>query len=388
MNNSELPMNLPFDLSFETEQMIAGLKLWVETESPSTEPSAVNKVIDLAIYELASMGASIQRLPGRMGCGDTLRATLNPQNNQQPGVLICCHADTVHAVGSVAALGYRREGNKLWGPGILGMKAGIFICLEAMKQLTRSEWNQNLPVTFLVVSDKEIGCPSTRELIEATARSHKYVLVPEPATVGGGVCSGRHSVIRYSLDVKKNVVEGLVDRASDECIKPRSAIAEMAKHLIEIEGMSTDDCSFTVSAVQSEDSVNFANKCMAEVISEARTKADTADSSGKMFALNSPNPDLGLHVSRTVSLPLWEPDAASQALFAIAKDVGNEMGVNLLASASGGGSIGNITGAMGVATLDGLGARGFGLRTQAEHIEIDSLVERARLVAALLVKLA
>ncbi len=380
MNVSELP--------FDTEQMIAGLKLWVETESPSTDPVAVNKVIDLATYELASMGASIQRIPGRMGFGDTLRATIKSRKDPQPGVLICCHADTVHAIGSKDNLGYRREGNKLWGPGILGMKAGIFICIEAMKKLRLAEWEQNLPVTLLVVPDKEVGCPSTRELIEATARSNKYVLIPEPATSDGGVCLGRHSVIRYSLDVKKNVVEGLVDSGRDSGAEPRSAITEMAKHLIAIEDMSTDGCSFTVSAVQSEDSVNFASKCTAEVISEARTRDDTADSSGKMFALNSPNPDLGLHVSRTVSLPLWEPDAASRALFNVAKDAGSELGVNLLASASGGGSVGNITGAMGIATLDGLGARGFGLRSQAEHIEIDSLVERAKLMAALLLKLA
>ncbi len=379
MNVSELP--------FDTEQMIANLKPWVETESPSFTPCSVNKVLDLATYDLVAMGASIQRVPGRMGFGDTLRATLPSQHTSQPGILICCHADTVHDIGSSEVMSYRREGNKLWGPGILGMKAGILICIEALQQLTRNQCSQKLPVTILIVPDREPGCPSSRELIEATAKNNKYVLVPEPATTDGGVCVGRYAATRYKLDVKTNIVEGIVKRSSNESPAALSAISEMARHLIEIEQMSTDDFSYSINSIQSGGWSNFAEKCTAEVVVQARTKKDVSESSAKIMALNSPNPDTGLHVNRSAVMPLWEPDALSQSLFSKALLVATDLGLSLQTSVATGGSIGNITGGMGIATLDGLGARGAGVRTQAEHIHVDSLVERAKLMAGLLVSL-
>ena len=107
-----------------------------------------------------------------------------------------------------------------------------------------------------------------------------------------------------------------------------------------------------------------------------------------MFSLNSPDPDNGLHVNRTVTLPLWEPQAISKGLFDIACDVGGQLNLKLTTSTGAGGSSGNITGAMGIATLDGLGPKGAGAGTRAEYIEIDSLAERAQLLAGLVSKLA
>lgn len=359
--------------------------MWVETESPVDKPADVNKVIDLANYDLVSLGADVQRVPGRMGYADALRATLNPKSQTEPGILVCCHADTVHALGSIEHSPYRREGNKLWGPGVLGMKSGLYLCIEVLKQLKRAECESGLPVTLLLVSDKEAGCPSTRELIEATARNNKYVLVPEPVSSSGEVFTGRHAVLRFKLDVKMDAIEGLVGDI-DQSVS-RSAISQMAKHVLEIESMGTEDCSFTIGSMQSGLRKNFTNICTAEVISQCRTEKDVAEATRKMFAINSANPDRGLHVNRSGTLPLWEPNAASDSLSGAAFDIANDLNIELSSVVAGGGSLGNITGALGVATLDGLGARGAGLHTQAEHIEIDSLTERARLMAGLLVNL-
>jgi len=364
-------IKLPFDI----EQMVAGLRLWVETESPSYNCSVVNKVVDLAEYDLAAIGASIERVPGRMGYADTLRATYNPGGSDLPGILICCHSDTVHEVGSIDAMPYRREGNNLWGPGIAAMKSGIYLCLEALRQLARNSIIPKLPVTFVLIADKEPGCPSTRELFESTARSAKYVLVPECVDENNSLVLGRHAQERYKLDVKVDSVAGHDFSAS--------AISEMARHIVAIDQLSTDGCSFKVGAIESGLWVNSAEKCTAKVISEALTKKDVAESIKRMMALNSPNPEEGLHVNRDVSMPLWCAGAKSQ-LIEVATQVGGELGLNLHASVGAGGSLGNITGSMGIETLDGLGPVGAGMRSRAERIEIDSLPVRGRLIAGLL----
>ena len=128
-------------------------------------------------------------------------------------------------------------------------------------------------------------------------------------------------------------------------------------------------------------------KCTAEVVSEARTENAVIQSSDKMLAHNSPNPDKGLHVNRGEALPLWLPDEEDRALYKNACAIASQLSLDLPVSVAGGGSLGNITGAAGIATLDALGPRGSGLRTSTEHIEIDSLAERGKLMAGLLFSL-
>lgn len=396
------------DLSFDTEQMIAGLRLWVETESPTIDSNAVNKVIDLASYDLATLGAVIERIPGRMGYADSLRATVNPattnhanknhgsdqqpNSDKRPGILICSHADTVHEIGSLASMPYRRDSNYLWGPGIAAMKAGLYISLEAVRQIVHQNLNLNLPVTFLIVSDKELGCPSTRELIEATVKQNKFVLVPGTTRDIQKVYSGRYAEQRYMLDVK---VDAVAESYAD------SAISQMARHIVEIDNMSTAGCQFKVGAIRSGEWVNFAEKCTAEVISETRTEAAVAESYQKMMALNSPNPDKGLHVNRSVSLPLWVPAGGGQSdeseadniqsvdssLVNHASQIAESQGLNIDAVIGPSGSLANISGGLGIETLDGLGVVGIGMQSRAERIQIDSLTSRARLIAGMLTTL-
>lgn len=377
------------DLIFDIEEMIAVLQLWVETESPYFDSASVNRVIDLAAHDLAAMGATIQRLPGRLGYGDILKASIgtesrigNKVGNQahdQTGVLICCHADTPHPSGAIDTMAYRREGNKLWGAGIHSSKAGLLVCMQALRQLQQANWQQNSPVTVLVLPDKEQGFESSREFIEASARGCKHVLVMAPGD--GGLHTSRHAQARFKLDVKR-------DRVAE--LKPlsRSVIAEMAGHVLEIEAMSTPECTYTVQSFESNQWIKFAEKCSAVVLCEAHTPQSVKSGADQMFSLNSPDPDNGLHVNRTVTLPLWEPQAISKGLFDIACDVGGQLNLKLTTSTGAGGSSGNVTGAMGIATLDGLGPKGAGAGTRAEYIEIDSLAERAQLLAGLVSKLA
>src|SRR5690606_14518599 len=154
---------------------------WVRCESPTYDAAAVNRMMDLAAHDLAVAGARLERIPGRRGLGDCLRARFPHPDGDAPGVLVLAHFATVHPIRKLEALPFRRDGERCYGPGIWDMKGGNYLALEAVRVLRRAGIATPLPVTFLFTSDEEIGSPSTRALIEAEAARQRFVLVPEPA---------------------------------------------------------------------------------------------------------------------------------------------------------------------------------------------------------------
>ena len=264
------------------------------------------------------------------------------------------------------------------------MKSGNYLSLEAIRQLRAASVQTPLPITVLFTPDEEVGTPSTRELIEATAAQNKYVLVPEPARPDGGVVWGRYAIARYYLETIGVPIHAGVD--------PRlghSAIKEMARRILQIEEMTTDDCTFSVGVINGGEWVNcVACSCKAEALSMARRQQDLDAGVKKIMALNDATSDVEFRVTRNVTRPVWEPDDGCKALHAHAATLASELGFELPASMAGGGSDGNFTGAMGIPTLDSLGARGAGLHTLNEHIEVDSLAERGKLMAGLLATLS
>jgi len=370
-------------LPFDADAMVAGLRPWIECESPTYDAAAVNRMMDLAAYDLAAMGASIERIPGRLGLGDSVRARFAHAHADKPGILISGHLDTVHPLGTLAKLPYKREGNQCWGPGIQDMKGGNYLTLEAIRQLQNAQVDTPLPITVLFTPDEEIGTPATRELIEATAKQNRYVLVPEPATADGGVVWGRYAIARYELETT-----GVPVHAGVNPKLGHSAVREMAKRLMEIEDMSSDDCTFSVSVIHGGQWVNcVSSHCSAQALSMAKHQPDLDAGVEKMLALNDDSGDVKFNVTRGVTRPVWEPDDGCKALHQHAEALARDLGFELPASMAGGGSDGNFTGALGIPTLDSLGVRGAGLHTLNEHIEIDSLAERGKLMAALLATL-
>lgn len=371
--------NLPFD----TDEMLAGLKPWVECESPTYDAAAVDRMMDLATYDLAAAGAEIERIPGRMGFGGSVRARFPHKDFGKPGILICGHMDTVHPIGTLKVNPWRIENGRCYGPGIQDMKGGNYVSLEAIRQLARAGLETPLPITFLLTPDEEVGTPSTRELIEAEARKNKYVLVPEPARQDGGAVTGRYAIARFNV---KTI--GRPSHAGYLLKEGRSAIATMARKILEIEAMTTDDCTFSVGVIHAGKWVNCVSSlCEAEVLSMAKRQEDLDRGVERMLALNGEENDVVIEVTRGVTRPVWEPNEGTMALYEIARDIAREIGFDLTHGSAGGGSDGNFTGALGIPTLDSIGVRGAGLHTLGEYIEIDSLVERARLVAGLLLRL-
>jgi glutamate carboxypeptidase len=374
------PTNLPFD----ADAMLAGLRPWIECESPTYDAAAVNRMMDLAARDLALMGARIERIPGRMGFGDCVRARFPHPKEDEPGVLVMGHMDTVHPVGTLAALPFGRDGERCYGPAICDMKGGNYVALEAIRQLARAGIETPLPVTVLFTPDEEVGTPSTRDIVEAEAARHRFVLVPEPATSEAGVVTGRYAIARFKLETV-----GRPSHAGARLAEGRSAIRAMARRIIEIEAMTSDDCTFSVGVVHGGQWVNcVATTCRAEALSMAKRQADLDQGVERMLALTGTADDVAFTVTRGVTRPVWEPDAASLALYETARGIAKGLGFDIPHKSAGGGSDGNFTGAMGIPTLDGLGVQGAGYHTLEEHILVDSLVQRGRLMAGLLATLS
>ncbi|RXF74173.1 M20/M25/M40 family metallo-hydrolase [Hansschlegelia zhihuaiae] len=371
--------------AFDTEEMLAGLRRWVECESPTFEPQAVNAMMDLASEDLAAAGADITRIPGPPGLGDCVLGTFPHTRAGEPGVLVMGHLDTVHALGTLERLPFRREGERAYGPGILDMKGGTYAAIEAIAALARASVETPLPVRVLLTSDEEIGSPGCRAIIEAKAAESRYVLVPEPGLPGDGVVTGRYAIARFDLEAT-----GQSSHAGADLKRGRSAIAEMARRIGEIEAMTDEDCTFSVGVVHGGRWVNcVASSCRGEALSMAKRQADLDRGVERMLALTNVSPDgSGFRVTRGVTRPVWEPSAETMRMYELARDVAAGLGVDLSHGAQGAGSDANFTGAMGVASLDGLGVLGEGWHTLEEHILIDSLPRRARMMTGLLTRLA
>jgi glutamate carboxypeptidase len=370
-------------ITFDAEAMLHGLRSWVECESPTWDAAAVNRMLDLASRELAIVGARIERISGRMGFGDCVRATFPHRHADQPGILIVGHMDTVHPVGTLAHFPWRRDGARCYGPGIFDMKGGNYLALEAVRQLKRAGIGTPLPVTILFNSDEEVGSPSTREVIEAEAGRQAYVLLPEPGNTDNGVVTGRYAIARFNLETV-----GRPSHAGARLKEGRSAIRTMARRIIEIDDMTTDDCTFSVGVIHGGQWVNcVATRCTAEALSMAKKQSDLDRGVERMLALSRAENDVSFNVTRGVTRPVWEADARSMALYETARGIARSLGAELPHDSRGGGSDGNFTGAMGCPTLDGLGVRGAGAHTLEEHIEVESLAQRGRLLAGLLATL-
>ncbi|MBE7246242.1 MAG: M20/M25/M40 family metallo-hydrolase [Actinomycetospora chiangmaiensis] len=363
--------------------MLASLRAWVECESPTHDAAAVNWMMAMAARDLALLGAHVETIPGRMGLGDCVRGRFPHPRRDEPGILVLGHLDTVHPVGTLARMPWRVEAGRAHGPGALDMKGGNVMALAAIRALAAAGMRTALPVTVLFTSDEEIGSPSTRDLIEAEAARHAFVLVPEPGLPGDGVVTGRYAIARFDLEAL-----GRPSHAGASPGEGRSAIRAMAHKILAIDALSDADCTVSTGIVAGGQWVNCVpTHCQGQALSMAKRQSDLDRVVSRMLALSGEENGVRFTVSRGVTRPVWEADAGTLALYDIARRLAGAADTVLTHASAGGGSDGNFTGAMGVPTLDGLGPLGRGYHTMEEHVVIESLPRRARLFAELLVHL-
>lgn len=368
---------------FSSREIVDDILRWAAVESPSVTPDAVARMFDLAEADFRTAGAAIERMQAASGA-PVMRASFSGRRDG-PGILVLGHLDTVHPVGTIDdGLKLRIDGDRLYGPGVLDMKGGICLALHALKRLRAESGDTPLPVTFLMIPDEEVGSPATRSLIEDEARRHRCVLVPEPARQGK-VITGRHAFARYRITTR-----GLPAHAGADNRSGRSAIRAMARLVETIESATDMErlVSFSVGVIRGGLFVNvIPTECTAEVLCVASSRDNLAFVHRFMAGLASPLEGVTLEVERGPERPLFEPSDGTLRLFERAAQSATEIGIALEHGTFGGGSDGNFTGALGIPTLDGLGAVGGGVHTLDEHVLISELAPRARLFAGLLARL-
>lgn len=366
---------------FDAEDILRGIRAWVEIETPTTDAAAVNRLVDLVAAEARAMAMRVERRPGRDGYGDVLTAR-SPWGGDAAGILVLSHLDTVHPIGTLEQHNpWRRDGDRVYGPGTFDMKSGACLALYAFRQLARSGVETPLPVTFLFVPDEEIGSPTSRAVIEDVARRNKYVLVTEPAH-GGRCCTARKGVAHFDIQVTGRPAHG-GSRHQDG----RSAIRELARHVVDLEAMTDYDRGITVNVglIAGGSFINVVPAAASAKVCARARETDTLEALVAEISARQPfDPDIGLDISGEINRPVFERSQGTVALYEHTRAICREIGFELVERHSGGGSDGNFTAALGVPTLDGLGADGYGHHTHDEYLLFSSLEPRARMWAELL----
>tara|TARA_R110001599_G_scaffold19370_1_gene74312 strand:- start:58571 stop:59731 length:1161 start_codon:yes stop_codon:yes gene_type:complete len=376
--------NLP---ALDADEILKGIIEWVDIESPSHDGVAVNRMVDRVKNEAETLGLNIERTPGVDGFGDILRCRTpwghKGQDGDTPGILVLSHLDTVHPIGTKDTKNpIRREGDKVYGPGIYDMKAGAYIALHAMRHLIREGRETPLPVTFMFIPEEEIGSPTSKAMIAEEGKKHKYVLVTEPAREGGKIVTARNGRLQYEINVK-----GVPAHAGVRHMDGHSAIHEMAKIIIKLEALTDYDKSQTCSVgiISGGTLTNVVPEdCQISVDIRIPDMDAAAEVMAYVEGLKADDEACTITVTGGVDRPPYEKFEGIEKLFNHAKSLAAEIGFDLQDLKTGGGSDGNFTGALGIPTLDGLGADGHGAHSNDEYIYYSSLVERCRLMVRLM----
>jgi glutamate carboxypeptidase len=366
--------------------MLETLQALVERESPSTNKASLDSLAGYLAERFRAIGGAVTRLsnPER---GDHLKVRFEAEveENAAAPILILCHFDTVWPVGTVEARPFRVEGGNAYGPGIYDMKGGIVIAEYALRALQALDIPRRRPVVLVLNADEEIGTGTSQAAIEEAARSAAYTLVLEPATADGSLKTARKGVGGFTLAVR-----GRASHAGAEPEAGVSAIEELARQILRLHQMTDVARGTTVNVgviAGGTRSNVVAASARAEIDTRAWTIEDADALEAELLNLKPVNPETDLTIEGGFERPPMERTPGTVALFQTAQAIGRRMGVTLTEGASGGGSDGNFTSALGVPTLDGLGVEGGGAHSVDEYIRVASLPERAALLAGLLATL-
>ena len=366
----------------QRDWLIEFIEALVAIESPSDDRQAVNRCGAELASRLTDLGAAITRATPSTA-GDHLRASFGTGERQ---VLLLGHFDTVWPVGQIQRMPLKRDAGRLHGPGVFDMKAGIGIATLATRALQAQGALDRARIVMLWTTDEEIGSTTSRALIEAEAVKSEAVLVLEPSLPGGALKTSRKGVGLFEL-----VVTGISAHAGLDPGKGVSAIHELARQVLEIEKLQQLERGITVNVgvARGGSRANVvAAEARATVDARAVTIADAREIERAMRSLKPHLKGAGLQVSGGFDRPPLERTAGVVKLYELARGVAREMGSDLAEGSAGGGSDGNFTAAVGVPTLDGLGAVGDGAHAIHEHVVIDALAPRAALIAGLRGRLA
>jgi glutamate carboxypeptidase len=352
----------------------------VEIESPSDSKPAVDRLAGFFAEEFKRYGGKV-RLLRHQRAGSAVAAEFWGSRHRQKAILLLGHLDTVWEMGTLAQMPFKVRDGRAFGPGILDMKAGIVIGLAAIRALQALEISPASPVRFFLNSDEEVYSLAFRKQILAEARRARAVLVLEPAGTGGALKTTRKGVAQFKISVHGRSAHSGVNPAAGV-----NAISELCQQLSHLEAMARprDGLTLNVGKIIGGTRANVVPECASAWIDVRIPRLrDQPLIEEKIYGLKPCHPEARLKIEGGIDRPPMERKMTA-ALFRKACALARELSMELTEISTGGGSDGNFTAALGIPTLDGLGAVGDGAHARHEHILISELPRRAALLAALL----
>jgi glutamate carboxypeptidase len=368
-------------------QMVRMLGSFVRCESPSHNKKAVDHFGEMVAAEWRERRAKVSVLPVAK-LGNLVRAEMSLGGDHEPKqqIMVLGHLDTVYPLGILAKTPFRISGGRAWGPGTFDMKGGLVLALFAVDALKAAGIKPAKKLVFLWTSDEEIGSESSRRTIETEALRSDAVLVLEPSFGR----DGRLKTARKGVGTAEIVVAGRSAHAGVDPEKGVNAVQELALQIERLMKLNDRDRGISVqTTVVSGGTVSnvIPEHARAEVDIRFTRAVDGLRLDRKLRSLRPITKDARVEIRGGTNRPPLERTVAVRTLFRHAQSLMRDMGLALGEAATGGGSDGNLTGALGVPTLDGLGAVGDFPHSPREHIIIRALPERAALLTGLLATL-
>jgi glutamate carboxypeptidase len=360
-------------------ETVALLRQLVEMESPSENKAALDRLGAFIASQLREAGASVEVVP-QTTTGDHLVATFGNANGAP--IVTMCHIDTVWPLGTLATLSWREENGRLRGPGVYDMKAGTAMLLMVLRYLRDTKTQPAHSLRMLFTTDEETGSLTSRALIEAEAKKAALVLCLEPALSNGALKTFRKGTGDFTVKACGRAAHAGADHALGI-----NAIEEIARQITALHQMTNYELGTTVNVgVVSGGTVSnvVPDHAQIEVDVRVATAAEGERIVKAILGLQPQLPDARLEVTGGLNRPPMERTPLIVETFNKAKSIAAGLGLELIGGSTGGASDGNFTAALGVPTLDGLGAVGDGGHAVTEHVIASSLPERTALLAAIL----
>ena len=360
--------------------LVRWIRRLVELESPSDNKAAVDACASWVASECERMGGRVRRHRQR-SFGDVLEARFGPRRGAGKPVMLLGHLDTVWPLGTLRHMPFREKGRRLWGPGVLDMKAGVAIAMTALEILEEKSL-LNRPVIVQLNGDEEIGSPCSRPITERLAAECAAVFVLEPAQgIEGAYKTARKGVGNFTVRVK-----GVAAHSGLDFERGHSAISELARQIEKIDGFTDLSRGITVNTgvIGGGTRSNVvAAEAWAEIDVRIAHRVDGRKIEKLFRALRVIDSGCRVEVEGGLNRPPMERTRGTAVLFEQAATLARAMGLSLEEASTGGGSDGNFTSALGVATLDGMGAVGEGAHAAHESLLVEQLAPRTALLAAM-----
>lgn len=368
---SHLKQQLPENLRF--------LQRMVSMESPSFDKPLVDKFVRFAGSRFQEIGGEVEYVATER-FGDQMLARFSGKSSDR--ILLLGHSDTVWPAGEIEKRPFKIGDGRVFGPGVFDMKAGILLMWMAVGALSRMRGALERSVTVLLTSDEEVGSNSSRALTESEAARCRAVFVLEPSLPGGVLKTARKGVGQFTLKAV-----GRAAHAGIDPLKGVNAIEEISRQILKLHRLTdvVQGTTVTVGVVQGGTRSNVVPAEAAAEIDVRITSIGEAERVTRAIKALAPElPGARLEVSGSINRPPMERTSDTVRLFEIACRIAAQIGIDLKEGSTGGASDGNLTSALGIPTLDGLGAVGDGAHAVDEWVDVESLPARAALVAGLI----